>query len=434
MDNQTIGLIGIVVLVILFFLKVPVGFSMLLVGFFGFAFLTSWKAALNLLGADLFLQFADYNLTAFPMFILAGSFAFASGMGDRIFAASHALLGRLPGNLAIASAIACAGFAAICGSSTATTAAVGKVAIPAMRRNRYDSSLATGVIAAAGALGPLIPPSVIFILYGLLTEVSIGKLFIAGILPGILLTVLLVATVIIICLRNPALAPASPPATRKEKIDGLIGVTETAILFGTVLGGLFLGWFSPTQGGAALGSTILILALVRRQITWPAFWEAVRDSLQISCMIIIIMAGGFLFNRFMAVSHLHILIGNWVSDTQLPAIVIMTIILTAYVILGFFMDMMGVTVLTIPIIFPAVVAMGFDPVWFGVMMVVVGGTAVITPPVGVNVYVIASVARDIPIGTIFRGIFPFLVAEIICIIILVIFPQIATWLPSFTTY
>ncbi len=434
MENYVIGLIGICVLVLLFFLKVPVAFSMLLVGTFGFCYVISPKAGLALLGSDLFTQLTNYSLTTFPMFILAGSLAFASGIGDRLFSASHALLGRLPGNLAVSSAFACGGFAAICGSSTATTAAVGKVALPAMRRNNYDPALATGVIASAGSLGPLIPPSVILILYGLLTEESVGKLFIAGILPGILLTALFMATVITLCVFKPSLAPPSPPATHKDKINGLIGVIEAFILFGATLGGLFLGWFSPTQGGAALASAILILALIRRKLTWSSFWDSVKDSVQLSCMIIVIMAGGHIFSRFMAVTHLQILISNWVVETPLPPIVVMSIMITGYVILGFFMDMMGLVVLTIPIIFPAVVAMGYDPIWFGVIMVVVGGAAVITPPVGVNVYVMHAVAEDIPIGTIFKGIWPFLGADIVAIIILMVFPQIATYLPSLIRY
>ena len=407
---------------------------MLFMGTIGTFFLISPRAGLALLGSEIFNHFSSYSLTAFPMFILAGSLAFAAGIGDRIFSACYTILRRLPGSLVIASIASCAGFSAICGSSTATAATMGKVALPIMRRFKYDDSLATGAIAVAGGLGPLIPPSVILILYGILTEQSIGKLFVAGILPGIMIAGMLILTAVLLCVRNPALAPLGPPVSTKEKLNGLVGAGEAIILFSAVIGGLFLGWFTPTQAGAALAAAVLALSLARRQIKWPGFLGSVNDAIRITCMIMVIMAGGIIFSRFMALTHIPIVLSDLMVALPVPPFVIMIIILSMYVITGFFMDAMGVFVLTLPIVFPTVLAIGFDPIWFGVMIVVTGETAVITPPLAVNVYVIHGVAEDVPIGTIFKGIWPFLGTLVIAIIILMIFPQIATYLPNIMTY
>lgn len=432
--DYIVGLAGIGIMLLLFFLRMPVGFSMLFVGTIGFCYLVTPRAGLSLLGADLFAQLKDYSFTAFPMFILAGALAFAAGLGNRIFNAFYVLLRRVPGSLVIGSIGGCAGFSAICGSSTATAATMAKVALPVMREYKYDDSLSTGAIAVAGGLGPLIPPSVILILYGLLTHESIGKLFVAGILPGIMNAVLLAIVVILLCLRNPALAPLGPPTSAKQKVAGLVGLFEALVLFGTIIGGLFLGWFSPTQGGAALAAAVLVLGLARRKISWPGFLEAVKDSVRITCMIMVLITGGMIFSRFLAQTDIPRALADWLSVQPFPPMVSMIIILSMYVITGFFMDAMGVLVLTLPIVFPAVVALGFDPIWFGVMIVVTGETAVITPPVAINVYVIHGVAKDVPLATIFKGIWPFLGALVLSIIILMIFPQIATFLPSLITY
>lgn len=412
----------------------PVSFSMLLVGIAGFMYLVTPQAGLSLLGSDLFAQFSNYNFTVFPTFLLAGSFAYVTGMGNRLFDACYVALRRLPGNLVLGTTAACAGFAAICGSSTATAATLGKIALPVMKKYNYDEALATGAIAAGGCLGPLIPPSTVFIIYAILTEQSIGQLFVAGIFPGILLTVLMVITVIILCVRKPSLAPMGPPTNHRQKLSGVAGLTEAAILFSFIMVGLSLGWFSPTQGGAALGGAILLLGLIRRKINMAGFTEAVKDSVKITCMIIVIMAGGIIFGRFMAVSHLPMMLSNWLSELTIAPIVIMIILMLIYIILGCFLDTMAVMVLTIPIVFPTVTSLGFDPIWFGVMLVIVGGMGSITPPVGINVYVVHGVAKDVPLETIFKGILPFVGSMAVCLAILMVFPQIATYLPSLIRY
>ncbi len=433
MSLPVIGIIGLVVLVILFLLRVPVAFTMLIVGVGGYWVLVSQEAGLALLGLDIFSNASMYTITVIPMFVLAGSLAFAAGMGDRIFGAAYALAGRLPGSLCIASTVACAGFGAICGSSAATAAAMGRVALPAMRKFNYDDSLATGSIAAAGTLAVMIPPSTVFIVYAILTEQSIGKLFIAGILPGILLTFLLVTAVLFVCLRNPSLAPTGPEISRREKLAGLVGIGETLILFLLVIGGLFLGWFSPTQAGGIAVAGVAIIAIARRQLNAQGFIIALKDSAKLSCMIIFIMVSALIFSRFMAASRIPLLLAEILAGFG-NRWVVYVIIMIIYAIGGCFMDGLALVTIFLPIIFPTVLTLGFDPIWFGVVLTAMGEMGMITPPVGINVYVIKGISEDVPIGTIFRGVTPFIIAIVVCLIILTIFPQIATFLPGLITY
>jgi C4-dicarboxylate transporter DctM subunit len=429
-----IGLIGIVVLIALFLFGMPVGFAMAFVGMAGFCFLTTPDAGLSLLARDFFANLSAYSLTVIPMFIFMGSIAYASGMSRRLYEAGYTIFGQMRGGLAMATIAACAGFAAMCGSTNATAAAMGRVALPEMKRYNYNDSLATGCVAAAGSLGILIPPSTIFIIYGIMTEQSIGKLFIAGVLPGVLLAGLFIAVVVILCKRNPNLAPGGAATSWKQKLTGLGGVIEMVILFALVIGGLFMGWFSPTQAGAAGAGGALIIGLARRQLNWKGFVFAVKDTLQLTCMVMIIVTGAIIFGHFMAVAKLPLVLSEWVGGLPLPPMAIMGVIVLLYLVGGCFMDALALITLTVPIIYPVVLVLGFDPIWFGVIIVLVTEMGVITPPVGVNVYVIKGVAKDVPLETIFRGIFPFLAAIIVAVIILMFVPQIATFLPSFTLY
>lgn len=434
MSPVTIGLIGIVVLVLIFLLGMPVGFAMAFVGLAGFCYLVSPEAGLSILARDVFSNFSSYSLTVIPMFVFMGSIAFASGMSRRLYAAGYTMFGQMRGGLAIATIAACAGFAAMCGSTNATAAAMGRVSLPEMKRYNYDDSLATGSVAAAGSLGILIPPSTIFIIYGILTGESIGKLFIAGVLPGILLASLFIAVVVLLCLRKPSLAPAGAPTSLKEKLAGLSGIIEMLILFALVIGGLFMGWFSPTQAGAAGAFGALLIGLARRQLNWQGFLFAIKDALRITCMVMVIVTGAIVFGHFIAVAKIPIVLAGWVGGLTLPTTAIIGLIILLYLIGGCFMDALALITLTIPIIFPLVLTLGFDPIWFGVIIVLVTEMGVITPPVGVNVYVIKGIAKDVPLETIFKGIFPFLGALIVAVGILIAFPQIATFLPSLITY
>jgi C4-dicarboxylate transporter DctM subunit len=430
MTPITAGIIGFVVLVALMFLRIPVGFVMAIVGFTGFGLLVTWDASLNLLARDFFSIFSSYNLTVIPLFVFMGQLAHHSGISGRLFNAAHKFFGHLPGGLAIATIGACAGFSAICGSTSATAATMASVALPEMKKYNYDPALATGVVAAGGSLGILIPPSTIFIIYGIMTEQSVGKLFMAGVLPGILLSLLFVATILIWTRLQPGLCERAPKSTFREKISSLSGVIETFILFILVMGGLFIGIFTPTEAAAIGAFGTLVIALVGRNLSWRGFLQSLEETTRISCMILVIVAGATVFGHFLAVTSIPTEIGDWVSGLRVHRYIVMGLIIFIYLIMGCLMDSLAMIMLTIPIFYPVITTLGFDPIWFGVIIVVVTEMGVITPPVGINVYVVAGVARDIPLHIIFKGAMHLLIAQLVTALLLVLFPQIALFLPS----
>jgi C4-dicarboxylate transporter DctM subunit len=434
MNPETVGIIGIGLLLLLFLLRMPVAFAMALVGFAGFAYLCGIDPALSLLSQDIFETFSSYPLSVIPMFILMGSFAFASGISERLYKTTYTWVGSLRGGLTIATVLACAGFAAICGSTAATAATMGRIALPEMRKYKYDITLATGTLASAGTLGIMIPPSTVFIVYGILVEESIGKLFVAGILPGAILSLMFVATVAFMCFRNPLLGPPGSPTTWKEKVKAIGGIVPALILFLLAIGGLFLGWFSPTQAGAIGAGGALLIGIIRRKLTWQNFFESGKDGLLTACMVLFIITGAVIFGHFLAVSTIPFLLADWVANLPISKMSIMGVIIFIYFMGGFFMDSMALIVVTVPIFYPVVQKLGFDPIWFGVVIVLVAEMGVITPPVGVNVFVIKGIAPDIPLEVIFRGIFPFLAALILLTFIILFVPQIATYLPSLVAY
>jgi len=430
MTPETVGLVGIVLLVALFLIRVPVAFSMTIVGLAGFAYLSGIESALSLLAQDIFETFSSQPLSVIPTFILMGSFAFASGISQRLYFAGYTWVGHLRGGLTLATVLACSGFAAICGSTAATAATMGKIALPEMKKYNYDQSFATGTVASAGTLGILIPPSTVFIVYGIMTEESIGKLFVAGIIPGAILTVLFMLTVVVLCLHNPKLGPAGPVTTWRQKFIALSGIIEAVILFALAIGGLFLGWFSPTQAGGIGAFGALVIGLFRGGFNLKVTLDATRDGLRTSCMVLFIIAGATVFGHFMAISNIPFKLADWVGNLPIPPMAIMGVIIFLYFIGGFFMDSMAMIVVSLPIFFPIVKKFGFDPIWFGVIIVLIAEMGVITPPVGVNVFVIKGIAPDVPLNDIFKGIFPFLVGLFILTFLLMAFPWIATWLPS----
>jgi len=363
-----------------------------------------------------------------------GTFASASGISKRLYDTAHAWLGHWRGGLAIATIFACAGFGAICGSSTATAAAMGQIALPEMRRYNYEDSFATGTVAAGGTLGILIPPSTVMIIYGILTEQSIGKLFIAGIIPGILLSVFFAFTAYLVSKLQPDIAPVTQPLPLKERIKRLSGILEIIILFSLALGGLFLGWFSPTQAGAIGAAGALCIGLVKGQLKWDSFVSACKEGLRTSCMVIFIISGATIFGHFMAVTRIPFLLADFVETLPFSPLFILIIIMLIYFIGGFFMDSMALIVLTVPIFYPVVVRLGFDPIWFGVIIVLLGEMGVLTPPVGVNVFVIKAIAQDVPLEKIFKGIIPFLIALIVTAAFIVLIPELATFLPRYLVY
>ena len=424
------GIVGFALLIALMFLRIPVAFVMAMVGFVGFGWLVSWPAALSLLARDFFSVFSSYNLTVIPLFILMGQVAHYSGISGRLFNAAHKFIGHLPGGLAMATIGACAFFAAICGSTTATSATMATVALPQMKKYNYDPALATGVVAAGGTLGILIPPSTIFIIYGIMTEQSVGKLFVAGVLPGILLAALFALVILVWSRLQPGLCALAPKASWREKFASLAGVIETIALFFIVMGGLFVGLFTPTEaaGIGALGT--YVIALIGRNLTWRSFVRSLSETVRISCMIMTIVAGATVFGHFLAVTTIPTEVGAWVAGLPVPPVVVMAMIIVTYLFLGCLMDSLAMIMLTIPVFYPVVTTLGYDPIWFGVIIVMVGGMGVITPPVGINVYVVAGIARDVPLHIIFKGSAYLMCAMIILSALLIIFPQIALWLPG----
>jgi tripartite ATP-independent transporter DctM subunit len=430
MSPGLVGLIGISALFVLLFSGIPVGFLLALLGVIGFSLLTTFDAGANLLAKDFFANFSAYSLTVIPMFIFMGQIAFYSGTSQRLYDFAYKMVGHRRGGLAMATTVACAGFAAICGSTSATAATMGTVALPEMKRYRYDSQLATGCVAAGGTLGILIPPSVIFIVYGIMTQESIGRLFAAGIFPGLLLTGLFFITIYAQIRLNPKLGPAGPGVGWREKMASLSELSETILLFILVMGGLFTGLFTPTEAGAVGACGALVIALVRRKLSWQGFRDSILDTTKLSCMIMVIVTGAAVFGHFLAVTRIPFDLASWVGNLAIPRIAVIGFVILTYLIGGCFIDSLALILLTVPIFFPVIKSMGFDPIWFGVIIVLVTQVGVISPPLGTNVYIIKGVASDVPLSTIFKGIVPFLIAMIICTVLIVAFPQIALFLPS----
>jgi tripartite ATP-independent transporter DctM subunit len=430
MSLTAIGVIGIIVLLIFLFSNTPVGFVMGMIGVLGFSYLKGFGPGLSILAKDYFEMFSSHSLTVIPLFMFMGQISFYSGISRRLYDSAYVMMGARKGGLAMATVAACAGFATISGSTNATAATMATVTLPEMKRYKYDMGLAAGTVAAAGSLGILIPPSTIFIVYGILTEQSIGKLFMAGILPGVLLSFLFMTAIYLRVRKNPELAPAGPKTTFIQKIKSLTGILEALVIFGFVMGGLFFGFFTPTEAAATGAFFTLLVSVVRRQLSWQNFLKSIADTTRLSCMVMVIVAGATVFGHFMAVTRIPFTLSHWVGNLPLPPMLIMIVILMIYIIGGCFMDGFALIMLTVPIFFPVATTLGFDPIWFGVIIVLIAEMGVITPPVGINVYVVYGVAKTIPLETIFKGVAPFLIALIICNLLLLLFPRIATFLPG----
>ena len=431
MSPITVGALGSVLLVVLLLLGMPIAFMMMFVGFFGIWVLTSLDAALPVVAKTLYGVAAHYPYTIIPLFILMGSFAGTAGITRELYETFDKWFRRLPGGLGVATIAACAGFAAVSGSSVAAAAAMGNVALPEMRRFGYAPKLATGVVAAGGTLSFLIPPSLGFVVYGMLTEQSIGKLLISGILPGILLSAAYAAVVIGWVKLNPALAPSSlEKVTLKEKIFALKGIWETFVVFMIVMGGLYVGFINPTEAGAIGACALLFIVLLKGRLTWKAAVSCLLEAARISVMVLFLVAGATVFSYFLALSTIPTTVSAWIAGLEVSRYVVLAIIILIYLILGCFLDSISMMVLTLPVIFPVIVALNFHPIWFGVVAVLMMEAGLITPPVGLNVYTLAGIAKDVPMAEIFRGAAPFLLSIVVTTVILTIFPRIALYLPS----
>lgn len=430
MSAVGIGLLGCLILLALLFSSMPVAFAMLVAGTAGFALIVNPQAALAMLTAELFDTFSSYNLTVIPLFVLMGQVAFHAGISTKLFRSAYAWIGHLPGGLAMATVGACTGFGAICGSGPATAATMASVALPEMRRYRYSDELSGGAVAAGGSIGMLIPPSVVFIVYALMTEQSIGDLFLAGILPGLLVAALFCLSIGVRCRLRPELGPAGPKSTWRERFTSLSGVGDTLVLFGMVMGGMFTGLFTPIEAAAVGAGGSLAIAAFRRALSRDVLVRLTLETVRTSGMIFMIVAAAVVFGRFLAVSQIPFALAAWFVGLPLPGFAVMALIILFFLFAGCFIDALALVLLTIPIFYPVILELGYDPIWFGVVVVLITQMGVITPPVGVNVYVVSGIERDIPLQTIFRGSIPFLWMLLAAAALLIAFPQIALALPG----
>jgi tripartite ATP-independent transporter DctM subunit len=423
MDGPMIGVYGILIMfLVLFLFRIPAGFTMALVGFLGIVYMTSFKAALGMIGTEMWNIFSNYGLTVIPMFILVGEFVHYAGYNDGLYHATYRWFGHYKGGLAITTIMACAAFSAISGSNTATAATMSTVAIPAMKRYKYHPMLNAGSVVAGSTLGVMIPPSIVLVVYGLYTGQSIGKLFFGNIMPSVILTVLIAATVLFICFRHPDWGPAAPKSTWKERWQALPEALDILILFAIIMYALFTGVVTATEAAAASCTLGLVICLVRRKLSWDNFLKSIVDTLRISCLVFMIVAGATIFGRFLAVTRLPFEAAGWIGSLAMPNWIMLWFILACYIIGGCVMDALAFLLVSLPIFYPLVTQMGYDPIWFGQVITIVTTMGAIMPPIGICCYVVAGMAKDIPLATVFKGGAYYLPSYIIAIILLMLSP------------
>jgi C4-dicarboxylate transporter DctM subunit len=429
MSPEFIGIISLALLVIILFSGIWISVAMIVIGFLGFAYIRGIEQAFSIVAQIPFSTIADYSLGPVPLFLFMGAVITQTGMGEDLYHTANKWMGQFRGGLAIATVGASALFAAISGSSLAGVSVMGKIAMPEMGRYNYENRLSTGCIACSGSLAILIPPSLTFIMYGILTEQPIGKLFMAGIFPGILLSLLFVIVIMIITARRPEAGPPGPKTTFKEKIVSLKGTWHAVILFLLVLGGIYMGIFTATEAGAVGAFGAVLITAISRRLTLKKLVYSLFDAAETTAMVMFLIIGAFIFMKFLTISNLAFVFSNAIAQLPVPNIIIFMGIIVLYIILGMFLDIFSSIILTIPVVYPLVLALGFDPIWFGVIIVLVCELGLVSPPVGMNVFILTGVV-DVPIGLIFRGVLPFIIAILICIVILTIFPQIVLFIPN----
>jgi len=424
-----IGILGLAVVLLMFLTGIELGFAMAIVGFLGFSIIVSTKAALNLLAKDIFDVFASYGFTVIPLFVLMGQIAFNAGIAKRLYNASYKFIGHIPGGLAMATVAGATAFKAICGSSPATAATFASVAVPEMDRYNYDKKLSTGIVATVGTLGILIPPSVTLIVFGIITEQSIGKLFLAGLIPGLIIAFFFIVIIYGWCKINPALGPRGEKSTWKERVASLPEVFWVALVFVLVVGGLMQGFFTPTEAGSVGTFAVLLLSVIKRDINFKGFVKSVAESLRTACMVLMLIAGSTILGHFLAVTKIPMIASDWVISLPLNRYVVMVIISMIYQMGGSFIDDLAFMILATPIFYPAIIKLGFDPIWFGMIICITVMIGVIIPPVAINVFVVKNITK-VPFSVIYSGVYPFLISLVVCAALLFLFPQLATFLPS----
>ena len=429
MNEVVVGIVAILILLLLFSTGIEIGFAMALIGFLGFSYLVSIPAALNLMAKDFFDAFSSYGLTVVPLFIFMGQIAFKAGIANRLYDSAHKFMGHIPGGLAMATVAGATIFKAMCGSSPATSATFASVAVPEMDRFGYDKKLSTGIVATVGTLGFLIPPSATLIIIGVITEQSIGRLFMAGLIPGLILAVFFVFIIFGWCKVNPSIGPKSDRYSWKQRIASLPEFVWPILIFCLVIGGLMKGFFTPTEAGSIGTFAVLILTLFKKSLDFKKFVDSIAESLRPACMILMLIASSSVLSHFIAMTQIPTITADWVVGLPLARWVIMVMIIFIYLLGGSFVDDLAFMILATPIFYPAAMKLGYDPLWFGIMIGLTVGVGVVIPPVAICVFVVKNITK-VPLNVIYKGVYPFLIALVLCGVLLFIFPQIATYLPS----
>jgi C4-dicarboxylate transporter DctM subunit len=429
MNEIMAGLIGLVLVLALFFTGIELGFAMAVVGFLGFSYVVSFKAGLNLLAKDVFDVLSSYGFTVIPLFIFMGQIAFNAGIAKRLYDAAYKFIGHIPGGLAMATVGGATAFKAICGSSPATAATFASVAVPEMDRYGYSKKLSTGIVASVGTLGILMPPSVTLIVFGIITEQSIGKLFLAGLIPGLLIAFFFILIIGVWCRIDPALGPKGQKSSWKDRINSIPEVLWVGIIFVLVVGGLMKGFFTPTEAGSIGTFAVLLLSIVKKDLTWKGYVKSIQESLRTACMVLMLIVGSTILGHFLAVTKIPMQAADWVIALNFPRELTMVIIVLIYLLGGSFIDDLAFMILATPIFYPVILKLGYDPIWFGMIIGITVMIGVVIPPVAINVFVVKNITK-VPFGVIYRGVYPFLISLVVCALLLFLFPPLALYLPG----
>ena len=429
MNEVMIGILGLAVVLVLFLTGIELGFAMAIIGFLGFSYIVSFKAGLNLIAKDIFDVFSSYGFTVIPLFVLMGQIAFNAGIAKRLYNTSYKFIGHIPGGLAMATVAGATAFKAICGSSPATAATFASVAVPEMDRYNYDKKLSAGIVATVGTLGILIPPSVTLIVFGIITEQSIGKLFLAGLIPGLIIAFFFICIIYGWCKINPSLGPKGEKSTWRERWRSTPEIIWVVIIFLLVIGGLMKGFFTPTEAGSVGTFAVLLLSVFKRDINFKGYIKSVVESLRTACMVLMLIAGSTILGHFLAVTKIPMIAADWIVQLPFHRDIVMVLIGLIYLIGGSFIDDLAFMVLATPIFYPVIIKLGYDPIWFGMIIAITVMVGVVIPPVAINVFVVKNITK-VPFGVIYKGVYPFLISLVVCAALLFLFPQIATWLPN----
>jgi C4-dicarboxylate transporter DctM subunit len=429
MSEVAIGILGLAVILLLFLTGIELGFAMALVGFLGFSYIVSVKAGLNLLAKDVFDVLANYGFTVIPLFVLMGQVAFNAGIAKRLYDSAYKFIGHVPGGLAMATVGGATAFKAICGSSPATAATFASVAVPEMDRYNYDKKLSTGIVATVGTLGILMPPSVTLIVFGIITEQSIGRLFLAGIIPGLIIAFFFICIIYGWCKMDPSLGPKGERSTWKARIASLPEVIWVVVIFLLVIVGLMRGFFTPTEAGSVGTFAVLLLTIFKRDMNLKGYLKSVGESLRTACMVLMLIAGSTVLGHFLAVTKIPMIAADWIIELPFHKLTVMVLIALIYLLGGSFIDDLAFMVLATPIFYPVIIKMGFDPIWFGMIIGITVMIGVVIPPVAINVFVVKNITK-VPFGVIYKGVVPFLISLVVCGALLFLFPQLALFLPS----